>query len=146
MIGFLVQKNKVETVIIKLVGAIFFFFILFLLIAPICRAADIDAYQHWVPSNTMKTVEWVATEGADGYEIYLVRVEDGKRALSGKLMLTNFHSIKFITPGHWVYYVRSYKTVNGVKQFGEWGNSLDPEVGIVNGHPRSWVVYVPFIK
>lgn len=114
------------------------------------EVVGIDAYIHWVRAYTQRIVEWAAVDGVDGYEIYLERVEDGRTALRGKLLGTNTHTIKFVTPGHWVYYVRWFKMSSSpggtTKEYGEWGKCTDSTVGVVNGHPRAWVVYVPFIK
>jgi hypothetical protein len=106
------------------------------------NAAILDAHEYWVPYNTAQAFEWIAVDGAAGYEIYIWQLERSKRFLSGKIVTTNKHSIVWKTHGHYVVYVRHFKLVNGVRVFGEWGNSLDPAVGIVDGKPRAWVIYV----
>lgn len=104
--------------------------------------SDLDAYEYWVPYNTSKAFEWSPIDGADGYELYVWQLESSKRFLYGKIVYTNKHSIVWKTHGHYVVYVRHFKLVDGQRVFGEWGNSLNPEVGIVDGKPKAWVIYV----
>ena len=106
------------------------------------NSASLDAYEYWVSYNTPQAFEWAAVDGADGYELYIWQLEGLKMFLSGKIVTTNKHSIVWKTHGHYVVYVRHFKLVNGVRVFGEWGNSLDPTVGVVDGNPRAWVIYV----
>lgn len=123
----------------------------------ISTAVDIDAYIHWAAPTAHadgvyidRTISWDAVEGAEGYEVYLRRIEDGRLFLSGKIVLTNLHIIRFKTSGMYVYYTRSFKTIDGVKQYSEFVNSLDATSSIVivdsEIKQRAWVVYVPFIK
>ena len=106
------------------------------------NAEFLDAHEYWVPYSTSQAFEWAAVDGADGYELYIWQLEGLKIFLSGKIVTTNKHSIVWKTHGHYVVYVRHFKLVNGVRVFGEWGNSLDPTVGVVDGNPRAWVIYV----
>jgi hypothetical protein len=115
---------------------------LFLFIVPATAFADLDAYEYWVQSGTIRSFEWSAVTGADGYELYIWQLEGSKRFLSGKIVFTNRHSVLWKTYGHYIVYVRHFKLVNGVRIFGEWGNSLDPKIGVVNGNPRAWVIYI----
>ena len=114
---------------------------LFIFINP-SDAKYLDAYEYWVPYNNPQAFEWAAVDGADGYELYIWQLEGPKRFLSGKIVTTNKHSIVWKTHGHYVIYVRPFKMVDGQRQFGAWGNSLDPAVGIVDGAPRAWVIFV----
>lgn len=116
--------------------------VLFLL-AMVAMAADFDSYVYWVPSGTKKTVAWTAPEGgADGYEIYVWQLENSQRFLSGRVVFQNSIEITWKTPGHYIVYCRAFKDVGGVRQWSEWVNTLDPTVGLVNEHPRAWVLYV----
>ena len=92
------------------------------------------------------TVEWVAPQGADGFEVYVLRLETGAKLLAGKIVNEPRLTVTWRTPGHYVVYVRPYVTSGGVRVFGEWKNSLDPEIGIVNGQPKAWALYVPFLQ
>jgi hypothetical protein len=124
---------------------------LFVLFAPLVRAADYDAYTYWLTPTLQadgrywikKTVAWAPTAGAQGYEIYVWRLEDGVRLLVGRMTTEPKLEITWRTRGHYIFYIRSYVTkADGSKEFGVWCNSLDPAVGIVNGQPKAWVVYV----
>lgn len=105
-------------------------------------AINLDVYEYWLPYNTSHAFEWSAVDGAAGYEIYIFRLEDSKKFLSGKIVFTNKCSIVWKSHGHFIVYVRHFKLVNQIRVFGEWGSSLDPAVGIVDGKPRAWVIYV----
>ena len=115
---------------------------LFVVDAP---AADlVGVYEHWVPAGSSRTIEWSAVPGASGYEIYVRSIEDSKTFLVGKEIPTNFHTIVWKTRNrHLVYYARPYFDEGGARRYGEWGNSLSPSVGVVDGQPQPWVVYVP---
>ena len=106
------------------------------------NATTLDAYEYWVPYNNPQAFEWAAVDGADGYELYIWQFEGSKRFLSGKIVITNKHSIFWKNHGHYVVYVRHFKMVDGQRHFGAWGNCLDPAVGIVDGAPRAWVIFV----
>jgi hypothetical protein len=117
--------------------------LLLLVFASFAVAADFDAYVFWVPYGTQKTVEWNPIKDASGYEIYAWQMEGEKRFLAGKIVTIPEVSVVWRTHGHYVLYVRAFKDVGGVRNFGAWGHSLDPAVGIVKGAPRAWALYVP---
>jgi len=120
-------------------------FALLLMVGTGWAMSDFDAYVYAVPYNTLKTVSWAPPpapyESHDGYEYSVFRMETARMVLTGNTTNSSV-TIRFKTHGMYVLYVRSFKLINGVKRYGEWGNSLDPTVGIVNGQPRAWVVYV----
>jgi hypothetical protein len=103
---------------------------------------DYNAYTYAVAYNTKKTIAWATTAvQATGYEYYFSRLEDQKKLAVGTVAQSTV-TVTFKTHGHWVINVRSFTTTNGVKRYGAWGNSLDPSVGVVQGNPQAWVIYV----
>lgn len=145
MIGFIAREDRTEKILRKSFAALLFLFILFVMLAPLVRAADYDAYVYWVPPETRKPIFWTAPEtGADGYEIYIWRMESAKIMYQTTVTEPTI-TIRWRTRGTYIAYVRAFKIIDGVKQFGEWKNTLDPTVGEVNGKPRAWVLYVPML-
>jgi hypothetical protein len=103
---------------------------------------NLDVYEYWVQSGTSRSFEWSAVPGASGYELYIWQLENSQRFLSGKIVTASTHTILWKTHGHYIVYIRHFKLVNGVRNFGEWGNSLDPAIGVVDGKPKAWIIYV----
>jgi hypothetical protein len=118
---------------------------LFFLASAAIAMEDYDAYTYVVPYNQSKTVAWSPPDAAtvpNGYEWYFLRMDSGVKVSSGTVTAPSLTVSHFRTHGVLVIYVRPFWIVNGVKQFGEWGNSLDSSVGVVNGQPHAWVIYV----
>ena len=106
-------------------------------------SADFDSYVYWVTPSTKKTISWdVPTDGADGYEFKIWRMETSQVVYQTKLA-SNQITITWKTPGIYYPYVRSYKGPIETRIYGEWFNALDPTVAIVNGKPKAWAIYVP---
>ena len=117
-----------------------FFILLFL--SPV-YSADFDSYVYWVTAGTKKTIQWdIPTEGADGYEFKIWRMETSRIVYQTKL-ISNQITVTWKTPGVYYPYVRAYKGPIATRQYGEWFNALDPTVAIVNGKPKAWVLLVP---
>jgi hypothetical protein len=113
-----------------------------LAVVPVFGMDDYNAYTYAVSYNTKKTIAWASTAvQPTGYEYYFSRLEDGK-TLAVSTVAKATITVTFKTHGHWVINVRSFTTVNSVKKYGAWGNSLDPSVGVVRGNPQAWVIYV----
>ena len=111
----------------------------FLLLVTGAWAADLsNIHEYWVPYNTPKTFEWQAVPGAEKYELYLERLEDGRKFIVGTTTVLPKFTVNFKTHGHDILFVRFYKS--GV--WSQWYTSLDPAVGTVNGQPQAWVIYV----
>lgn len=123
--------------------ALILIILLLLLTVAASRADDFRAYVHWVPYSTIKEISWSppATGPVDGYEYYLQQLENG-RAYARAVIAVNKINIRFKTHGHYVLWVRAYKTVGGAKEWGPWANSLDPAFGMVSGEMSPWVAYV----
>lgn len=104
-----------------------------------------EGFVHVVPYDTSKVVEWsyiqTSMGSPDGYEFEVRQLETG-RTLARGTALTNSISIRFRTHGHNVIWVRPFKTVDGIREVGTWENSLDPKIGVVNGQPKAWAIYV----
>jgi hypothetical protein len=109
---------------------------------PASAGSDFDGFVFWVESGTRRTVEWVPAENAEGYELYVLRMEDQRRFLSGWLTTAPKIDITWRTRGHYIVFARPWRTVDGAKLFGEWCNSLNPVCGVVAGSPRAWALYV----
>lgn len=106
--------------------------------------ADYDGYVYWRPSGSVVVITWDADPAAEGYEIYVWRMENSTRLLAGKILTTNQHTITFKTHGTYIYYARGFYTdTSGIRQFTEWSNSLDARFAIVGDRARAWVIYVP---
>ena len=116
--------------------------IAFLIFTSIATAADFDAYVYWTDPGTRKAIEGVPVDGAEGYELQVRRMESNKTVYSGTTAGPKL-TINWRTTGHYVAYVRSFRTGAAGKEYSEWKNTLDPTVGIVNGQPKAWVVLVP---
>ena len=124
----------------KKIVLILLFILLFL--SPV-YSADFDSYVYWVTPSTKKTISWdVPTDGADGYEFKIWRMETSQVVYQTKLN-TNQITITWKTPGIYYPYVRSYKGPIETRVYTEWINALDPTVAIVNNKPKAWAIYVP---
>ena len=123
----------------KIIPSLFF---ILLFLSPV-YSADFDSYVYWVTPSTKKTISWdVPTDGADGYEFKIWRMETSQVVYQTKLA-SNQITITWKTPGIYYPYVRSYKGPITARTYSEWINALDPTVAIVNGKPKAWAIYVP---
>lgn len=110
--------------------------------SPARAGSDFDGFVFWVESGTKRTVEWAPSANAEGYEIYVLRMEDGRKFLSGWMVTAPKIEITWRTRGHYTVFARPWRTVDGAKLFGGWCNSLDPACGLVGGSPRAWALFV----
>jgi hypothetical protein len=96
-----------------------------------------------VQSGTIKTLNWSppATGPVDGYEYYFLRMDSGRIFGRGEITAPTT-TVRFVTQGTYALWVRSYKLVDGVKQWGPWAQSTDPAFGWVNGSPAPWLIKV----
>lgn len=105
-------------------------------------AADFSGFVYMIPWNTTKTMEWSPPDvgpAPDGYDFYIQRLEDGKTLATGKTTLPSV-PVNFRSHGHDLFWIRAFRMVDGIKQVGEWTNSL--QIGTVGGLPQPWVVFV----
>ena len=86
-------------------------------------------------SSTQGVVHWGAVSGATGYEIYQSLTKTGAYTKSAEKEGGTTKTITFLTSSGVNYVkVRAYKTVNGVRQYGEYSEPrLVFPVGIVDG-------------
>lgn len=72
-------------------------------------------------------IKWKANKKADGYVIYRYRVDTGGKTKKVKTLNTNeggsYKDKNIKKKGIYVYYIRSYRLVNGKKKYGEYGTS-----------------------
>ena len=93
-------------------------------------------------SGSIKVVSWSPPAGQnDGYEYYFLQMDSGR--IFGRGEITGATTtVRFRTLGTYALWVRSYRMVDGVKQFGPWAQSTDPAFGWVNGSPAPWLIRV----
>ena len=116
-----------------------------LLFAATCYA-DFDGYHYWIEPRTKTTVSWNAVEGADGYQIEVVKMETNSSVLSYHVTLPTY-KITFSTNGHYFIRERSFTWLNGIRSYGEWQTSTAIDDGLVLVDqtlvPKPWIVIVP---
>jgi hypothetical protein len=120
---------------------------LFFLTATVCPAVDsFEAYCHWIEPKTKVTISWNPVEGADGYQLEVIKIETNKTILSTHVLAPTY-KITFNSNGHYVLRERSFTSNAGIKSYGEWqmSNNIDDGLVLVGQTltPKPWIVIVP---